>query len=326
MIRLGYQIPFFNHPGATSENLFDNVAAQARAAEASGFDTVLVMDHFYQLPGLGQPEDYMLECYALLAGLAARTDTVDLAALVTGNTYRNPTLLAKTVTTLDVSSKGRAVLGIGAGWFQTEHDALGFEFGTFTDRFEKLEEALQIIRPMLRGERPTFSGQHYSVVEAINEPPPVRPIPIMIGGSGEKKTLRMVAQYADEANLTCSPSEIARKLEVLDRHCERLGRDRSEVSVTWLGTLGIAPTLAEAEQGRDEFFASRGLDWSSLDEDFQAALMDRIILGGPDEVAGRVQDLLDLGLDGVTLNMPANGHDPEMVALAGETLSPLFAD
>ena len=117
MIRLGYQIPFFNYPGATAENLFENVAAQARAAEASGFDTVLVMDHFYQLPGLGQPEDYMLECYTLLAGLAARTDTVDLAALVTGNTYRNPTLLAKTVTTLDVISKGRAVLGIGAGWF-----------------------------------------------------------------------------------------------------------------------------------------------------------------------------------------------------------------
>ena len=144
MIRLGYQIPFFNFPGATPDNVFENVAAQAVAAEKSGFDTVLVMDHFYQLPGLGQPDDYMLECYSLLAALAARTEKIELSSLVTGNTYRNPTVLAKTITTLDVISKGRAVLGIGAGWFQLEHDALGFEFGTFTDRFEKLEEAISM--------------------------------------------------------------------------------------------------------------------------------------------------------------------------------------
>ena len=144
MIRLGYQIPFFNFPGAPPDNVFENVAAQAVAAEKSGFDSVLVMAHFYQLPGLGQADDYLLECYSLLAALAARTEKIELSSLVTGNTYRNPTVLAKTITTLDVISKGRAVLGIGAGWFQLEHDALGFEFGTFTDRFEKLEEALQL--------------------------------------------------------------------------------------------------------------------------------------------------------------------------------------
>ena len=218
------------------------------------------MDHFYQLPGLGQPDDYMLECYSLLAALAARTEKIELSSLVTGNTYRNPTVLAKTITTLDVISKGRAVLGIGAGWFQLEHDALGFEFGTFTDRFEKLEEALQIIIPMIRGEKPSFEGKHYWVKEAINEPPPVRKIPIMIGGSGEKKTLRMVAQYADESNLVCMPDEIPRKLEVLDEHCSNLGRDRSEISVSWLGTLGIAPSQREAEIARNEFFAARGLE------------------------------------------------------------------
>ena len=324
MIRLGYQIPFFNFPGATPDNVFENVAAQAVAAEKSGFDTVLVMDHFYQLPGLGQPDDYMLECYSLLAALAARTEKIELSSLVTGNTYRNPTVLAKTITTLDVISKGRAVLGIGAGWFQLEHDALGFEFGTFTDRFEKLEEALQIIIPMIRGEKPSFEGKHYWVKEAINEPPPVRKIPIMIGGSGEKKTLRMVAQYADESNLVCMPDEIPRKLEVLDEHCSNLGRDRSEISVSWLGTLGIAPSQEEAEKARNEFFAARGLEWDSLDEEFQKALAARIIMGGPDEVREQVQSLIDMGLDGLTVNMPANGHDPEMVALAGETLSPLF--
>ena len=325
MIRLGYQIPNFTYPGGTPANLFDTVAAQAAAAEASGFDTVLVMDHFYQLPGLGQPDEYMLECYSLLAALAARTERVNLSALVTGNTYRNPALLAKTITTLDVISGGRAILGMGAGWFELEHDSLGFPFGTFTDRFEKLEEALQIIVPMLRGERPTFSGRHYQVSDAINEPPPVRPVPIMIGGAGEKKTLRMVAQYADQSNLICAPAEIPRKLAALDAHCERLGRDRSEISVSWLGTVAVAPTQAEAEQGRDEFFASKGLDWSSLDDDFRAALMERIIIGDPDEVAEQVQALLDAGLDGVTLNMPADGHNPEMVTLAGETLAPLFA-
>ena len=324
MIRLGYQIPFFNFPESTPSNVFENVAAQTIAAEKSGFDTVLVMDHFYQLPGLGQPDDYMLECYSLLAALAARTEKIELSSLVTGNTYRNPTVLAKTITTLDVISKGRAILGIGAGWFQLEHDALGFEFGTFTDRFEKLEEALQIIIPMLNGEKPSFEGKYYWVKEAINEPPPVRKIPIMIGGSGEKKTLRMVAQYADESNLVCMPDEIPRKLEVLDEHCSNLGRDRSEISVSWLGTLGIAPSQKEAEKARNEFFSARGLEWDSLDEEFQKALTARIIMGGPDEVCEQVQSLIDMGLDGLTINMPANGHDPEMVALAGETLSPMF--
>ena len=131
------------------------------------------MDHFYQLPMLGDPDAYMLECYALLAALARETSTVRLSALVTGNTYRVPAVLAKTITTLDIVSNGRAQLGIGAGWFELEHDAFGIEFGTFTDRFEKLEESLQIVIPMLRGERPSLAGKHYTVSNAMNEPPAV---------------------------------------------------------------------------------------------------------------------------------------------------------
>ena len=233
MTRLGYQIPNFTYPGtAARPQLFDTVAAQAAAADRSGFDTVLLMDHFYQLPMLGQPDANMLECYTTLGALARETSTVRLGALVTGNTYRNPTLLAKTITALDVVSNGRAQLGIGAGWFELEHDSLGFEFGTFTDRFEKLEEALQIILPMLRDERPSLDGKHYTVKDAINHPAPLSQIPVMIGGSGEKKTLRMVAQYADESNLTCPDDEVPRKLDALAGHCERLGRDRSEITVT----------------------------------------------------------------------------------------------
>ena len=158
MTRLGYQIPNFTYPGVDTAGLFDVVARQAAAADRSGFDTVLLMDHFYQLPMIGPPDANMLECYTTLGALARETSTVRLGALVTGNTYRNPALLAKIVTALDVVSGGRAQLGIGAGWFEFEHDSLGFEFDTFTDRFEKLEEALQIILPMLRDETPTFDG------------------------------------------------------------------------------------------------------------------------------------------------------------------------
>lgn len=200
MTRLGYQIPNFTYPSGT--NIFQSVINQAQAAEAAGFDRVFVMDHFYQLPGLGAPEEPMLECYTMLSAIAQHTKSVRLSSLVTGNTYRNPTLLAKTITALDHVSNGRATLGIGAGWFELEHDSLGYEFGTFTDRFEKLEEALQIIKPMLNGEKVSFSGKHYSVTDAVNSPAPISQIPIMIGGSGEKKTLRMVAQYANESNLS----------------------------------------------------------------------------------------------------------------------------
>src|SRR5262245_19847802 len=190
------------------------------------------MDHFYQLPAMGSADNPMLESYTTLGALATATSSIQLSALVTGNTYRNPALLAKTVTTLDVISGGRGTLGIGAGWFELEHDSLGFEFGTFSDRFRKLEEALQIIIPMLRDERPTFSGEHYSVSDAINQPPPISRIPIIIGGQGEKKTLRMVAQYADASNLTATLDDAPRKLEALAGHCETLGRDRSELTVT----------------------------------------------------------------------------------------------
>lgn len=326
MTRLGYQIPSFTYPGDDGgqvgpAGLFEVVARQAREADESGFDTVMVMDHFYQLPGLGQPDEYMLECYTLLAALAQHTSTARLSALVTGNTYRNPALLAKTIATLDVVSGGRAQLGIGAGWFELEHDALGFEFGTFTDRFEKLEEALQIIGPMLRGERPTFEGEHYRVRDAMCEPPPVGRVPIMIGGSGERKTLRMVAQYADESNLIAAPEEVPRKLDALAGHCERLGRDRSEITVSLQRNACVAPTHDEAVADVDAFLARRGVDVSSMSTDDADATRAAITHGSPDEVGEAFSEWLALGIDGFTVNAVANGHVPGRVALLGETLS-----
>ncbi|MGD2059359.1 MAG: LLM class F420-dependent oxidoreductase [Acidimicrobiia bacterium] len=324
MTRLGYQIPNFTYPNVGPADLYQSIAAQAREADSSGFDTVLVMDHFYQLPLLGDPDDFMVECYTLLAALARETNTVRLGSLVTGNTYRNPAILAKTVTALDIVSEGRAQLGIGAGWYELEHEAFGIEFGTFTDRFEKLEEALHIVIPMLRGDSPSLDGDHYRVRDAINEPQPVSRIPVMIGGSGEKKTLRMVAQYADESNLIAPASDIPRKLEALAEHCERLGRDRSEITVSWQKSACVAPTMEQAESELYDFLGRRGLDVGAMDEETKRSILGRFTFGDPDTVGERLEEDLALGVDGFTVNMPANGHIPERVSLLGSTVAPLI--
>lgn len=315
MTRLGYQIPNFSYPDSAPDQLFPTVVRQAREAEASGFDTVLVMDHFYQLAMIGSPDQPMLECYTLLSALSQHTERVRLSALVTGNTYRNPTLLAKEVTALDVVSGGRAQLGIGAGWFELEHNSLGYEFDTFTERFEKLEEALQIITGMLRGENPSLEGAYYRVHEAMNHPAPLNRIPVLIGGAGEKKTLRLVAQYGDESNLICAPDEITRKLDALAGHCARLGRDRSEITVTIQASACIAPTHEQAQQEFDAFV-------SDHPEAGQRA--GSVLIGDSSEVAAGVQSLLDRGVDGVTVNLIANGHVEGRVTQLGEALAPLI--
>jgi F420-dependent oxidoreductase-like protein len=310
-IRLGYQIPNFTYPGTPVENLFDTVIAQAREAEASGFDTVLVMDHFYQLPGIGTPDSPMLEAYTALGALATATSSVQLSTLVTGNTYRNPPMLAKAVTTLDVVSKGRAILGIGAGWFELEHDNFGYHFGTFTERFEKLEESLNIIAPMLKGENPTFSGKHYHVESAMNNPR-VRPtIPIMLGGSGEKKTFRLAALFADHMNIICDPADIGKKIAALRQRCEEVDRDPSTLPTSFLASIFVAENEAEAKELRDR-----------IPEDRRA----RAFVGRPDQVADQIKtNILDQGIDGICVNMVLNGHVPGRVTLAGEALRPLFA-
>ena len=326
MTRLGYQIPNFTYPGVSDADLFATVAAQAAAADRSGFDTVMLMDHFYQLPMLGDPDAYMLECYTTLGALARETQNVRLGALVTGNTYRNPALLAKIITTLDIVSGGRAQLGIGAGWFDVEHHALGFEFNTFTERFEKLEEALQIILPMLRDERPTLEGKHYQVRDAINQPAPLSRIPVMIGGSGEKKTLRLVAQYADESNLTSSVEELPRKLEALAGHCEAVGRDRSEIKVTQAFNVVLAPTHEQAFNEFADALATRNIDLRNGDPEFRTMIEGMVVLGDPDEVGERLSTVIGAGLDGITVSAPANGWIPGRVELLGEVAAKALGD
>jgi alkanesulfonate monooxygenase SsuD/methylene tetrahydromethanopterin reductase-like flavin-dependent oxidoreductase (luciferase family) len=218
------------------------------------------------------------------------------------------------ITALDHVSGGRATLGIGAGWFELEHDALGFEFGTFTDRFEKLEEALQIIIPMLRGETVTLDGTHYQVANAFNSPAPISRIPIMIGGSGEKKTLRMVAQYADESNLVGTPvAGVPRKLDALAAHCEQLGRDRSEITVTAMQMVCVAPTMEEAQADLAETAAVKG--WN--DEIVEMA-KNILVFGDPDTVGEQLDAMMATGIDGLTLNLPANGQNTERIHLLGE--------
>jgi F420-dependent oxidoreductase-like protein len=299
-IRLGLQIPNFSYGGPVSE-LFPAVKAQAQEAEAAGFDTVLVMDHFYQLPGLGEPDEPMLEAYTTLGALATATERIQLSTLVTGNTYRNPTLLAKAVTTLDVISGGRAILGIGAGWFELEHQQLGFEFGTFSDRFERLEEALQIIVPMLKGERPTFSGKWYYTENAINEPRYRDHIPIMIGGSGEKKTFRLAARYADHLNIIASLSELPRKVDAVKQRCAEVNRDPATLETSCLVSVALDENIKPDENGR-------------------------VVAGSPDAVADQIKRrVLAVGIDGVIINMPTHGYTSGVITKAGEALKPLVA-
>ncbi len=250
-IKLGLQIPNFSYGTGVAE-LFPTVIAQAQEAEAAGFDSVFVMDHFYQLPGLGAPEEPMLEAYTTLGALGAATQRVQLGTLVTGNSYRNPTLLAKAITTLDVISQGRAILGIGTGWFELEHDSLGYEFGTFTDRFNKLDEALAIILPMLRGERVTFDGKYYRTDEAFANPRFRDHIPLMIGGSGEKKTIPLAARHFDHLNIIAGFDELTRKLEVVRAKCEEIDRDPGTLETSMLVVALIGEQFT-AEMIPDDF-------------------------------------------------------------------------
>jgi F420-dependent oxidoreductase-like protein len=206
----------------------------ARRAEAIGVKTLSFMDHFFQMDWMAPATDPMLEGYTALGFVAGRTERLRLRLLVTGVTYRHPGLLAKIVTTLDVLSEGRAELGIGAAWYEREHKGLGVPFPPVAERFERLEETLDICNLMWSGDTSGFHGKHYTLEETICSPMPVSsPKPrIMIGGSGEKKTLRLVARYADACNIFGGPEEIAHKLDVLRRHCDEVGRDRSEIEVT----------------------------------------------------------------------------------------------
>jgi F420-dependent oxidoreductase-like protein len=226
-------IHFIDFLPGDSTNLAPTLLATATAAEDIGATMFTLADHFFQMEGFGRAEDPFLEGYTSLGFLAGRTTSITLALLVTGVTYRHPGVLAKTITTLDVLSQGRSMFGIGAAWYEREHVALGVPYPRVRDRFEMLEETLQICLQMWGANDGPYNGTHYQLAETICEPQPIRRPPILIGGGGEKKTLRLVAQYADVWNSTDSdPDVLKHKIDVLTRHCDTVGRDAAEIRKT----------------------------------------------------------------------------------------------
>jgi len=314
--RIGLQVPNYTFAGVADGDLFEHLAAIAVAAEESGFDSLWVMDHYYQIPGVGPRTNAMLESYTTLGAIAARTRTVSLGALVTGVTYRNPALLAKIVTTLDVISGGRAILGIGAAWNDDEHAGYGFPFPPAAERLARLGEALEICRAMLTEPAPSFAGRYYTIDHALNYPRPLRPggIPILVGGGGERRTLALVARYADACNLFGDTATIRHKLAVLAGHCEKIGRDPAEITKTRLGGLVVAETAAEAERQGRAIAQARQMD----EERFRSY----VVCGDPDAVCEQVAAYLDAGLDGMIFNL--GDASPDTVRLAGATLARAF--
>ena len=310
--QLDLHVPNFNWPDTTPENFFDRLTEIAKTAEGSGFSSISMMDHLHQIPPVGPPENWMFEGNAILAALAARTSSIHLGLLVGGVTYRNPALVAKLITTIDVISRGRAVLGIGAAWFEEEHEAYGFDFPPLKERFERLEDALQINRMMFTQDVATFQGKHHRVDGALNNPKPSRgDNPILIGGSGERKTLRFVASYGDGSNLFGDVERIKHLLGVLEGHCEDVGRDPAEITKTRMATVFISESHEEAVAKFEQATAG-----TSDPERARA----QAFVGEPDEIANEVQRYLDAGLDGITFSMP-DVWNLDSVALAGETLS-----
>jgi F420-dependent oxidoreductase-like protein len=292
-MRIGLQVPSFTYPNGESQ-LGDTFAHIAEQAERAGFYSLWVMDHFFQIRGVGPAENAMLEGWSALAFAAGRTNRIRLGTMVTGVTYRHPGLLVKTATTLDALSHGRAYFGIGAAWNEQEHRGLGVPFPPVAERFERLEETLQIALRMWAGDEQPFNGKHYQLERPLNSPQAVRRPhpPILIGGGGEQKTLRLVAQYADGCNLFARMGDdvVRHKLDVLRGHCERLGRPYDEIEKTTLDTLRLSRDGADGTMT-----ASAAVDYCG--------------------------HLAEMGIDQAIFNLP-NVHDPDVFDLIATEIAP----
>jgi F420-dependent oxidoreductase-like protein len=288
--------------------LFDRVVEQVKAAEESGFRLVTVMDHLYQIRGVGAVDEPMLEGWSTLAELARETSRVHLGTLVTGVTYRNPALLAKLATTLDTTSGGRALLGLGAAWNDVEHAGYGYEFPPIRERMDRLEEALTIIRAMFDEERPSFQGTHYRIEEALNVPRPVQPggPKILVGGGGEKRTLKIAARFADMTHWFPLGFEVLqRKTEILAGYCEAIGRDPATIERTMAAPVLVAGTEAEVA--------------SMLEEHVPPERRPLVRAGTPEQVANDLKPYLDAGFTGFTFNNSIY-RTTDQIAVIGDLL------
>jgi len=303
----GLHLPSYTFPDTPNEGLFDRLVEQARTAEEAGFSLVTVMDHLYQIGGIGPETDPMLEGWSTLAALARETTRVKLGTLVTGVTYRNPALLAKTATTLDVISGGRAILGLGAAWNEDEHLGYGFDFPPVRERMDRLDEALTIIRSMFTEERPTFSGRHYRVDRALNVPRPIQPRGprVLVGGGGEQRTLRIAARHADMTHwFPLGLDVLRRKTELLERYCEEIGRNPSTIERTMAAPVIVAGSDAEADTFLGRMPPER---------------RPYVRVGTPERMAEELQPYLDAGFSGFTFNNSLY-RTPAQISRVGELL------
>jgi F420-dependent oxidoreductase-like protein len=303
----GYHIVSFTFPDLAPGKIFDRVADLAGAAESAGFSLVTVMDHFYQIQGVGPETDPMLEGWTTLGGLAARTKKVRLATMVTGVTYRNPAMLAKMVTTLDVMSGGRAVLGLGAAWNEDEHRGYGFDFPPIRERMDRLDEALTICHAMFTEERPSFTGKYYRIDRALNVPRPIQKggPKVLVGGGGEQRTLKIAAKHADMTHWFPLGFDVLKhKNEVLEQHCAAIGRDPSTIERTM-----ATPVLVAANEAAGKAIIER------LPPERRAYVK----VGTPEQAAEVLRPYLDAGFTGFTFNNPVLPN-PEAINAAGELL------
>lgn len=303
----GFHMPSFTFPGVPTEGLFDRVVENAKAAEAAGFDLVTVMDHFYQIAGIGPETDPMLEAYTTLGAIAARTTRIKLGTLVSGVTYRNPALLAKTVTTLDIISKGRALLGLGAAWNEFEHIGYGFNFPPIAERMERLDEALTIAKRMFTEDQTSFEGKYYRIENALNYPRPIQPggPKILVGGAGERKTLRLLARHGDIGHwFGGNLEDLKRKKQVFEEHCAAEGRDPSDVLLTIGANIALVENEAEGKAIMDRIPDTR---------------RPMVSVARPEQAAETLQRYVDAGFSGFTLSNPAL-PTVEAIGRAGELI------
>jgi F420-dependent oxidoreductase-like protein len=308
-MKFGIQHPNYTFDGKEG-NVYETLSSRARSAEAGGFDSFWVMDHFLQIPNVGKVDEPMLEGWATIASLIGVTKRIRLGTLVTGGIYRNPALLAKMGATVDVLSGGRLFMGVGAGWFEKEAEAYGIPHYDVPERLKRLGESLQIIRGMWSHDSFSFEGKFYRVNNAICSPKPVQKPhpPILIGGSGERVTLRLVAKYGDACNLFGGTGTVRHKLEVLKEHCRVVGRDYNEILKTKLGHLVIARdgqearSIAEAEGNTPE----------RLDE--------YVLYGTPDQIKEKIREFADAGIEYLILNVHAKREEAMLKLFAEEVI------
>jgi F420-dependent oxidoreductase-like protein len=311
--RVGLQFAGYSYPGVMDHKLFDHVVGTARAAEETGFDSLWTMDHVHQIASVGEPDEPILEAYTTLAALAAVTSTARLGVLVSCTGFRNPALLAKMVTTIDLISGGRAVLGIGAGWHEDECRAYGMEFQSPGERMARLEDAVRICRGMFTEHAPLVSGRYHQVDAPLNVPRPIRPggPPILIGGSGERVLIPMVARLGDVCNFFGGPATVRHKIGVLEHACAAVGRDSRDISKTWLGTAIVTDSEEELQNALERLGALLGVT--------PHAARGLALCGTASEVRRRVHEYREAGVDGVIVTVLDPG-DLDHLSRVGTTL------